>query len=277
MMRVLPGSRQRLAGLFALVLGVVILPLASGQNETRKKSPEAKSGLPGKPAKAALDFDSPVSLSDVNSPVLALAYAPDGQTFALAEENQTIQIRALPEGKVRHTLKGHADAVLCLAFAADGKTLASGSADRMVKLWDAATGAERRTLAGHTGWVYALAFSPDGKTLATAGYDKTIRLWDAASGKEQAILKGHKASIRALAFSADGTLLASGGSDRTIRLWDVAAQREPVVLKGHEGSSPQPGILSRWQDARQRQRRPYGAAVGCGRGQGAFPTQGPHG
>ena len=48
MMHVLPGSRQRLAGLFALVLGAVLLPLASGQNETRKKSPAAKSGLPRK-------------------------------------------------------------------------------------------------------------------------------------------------------------------------------------------------------------------------------------
>jgi WD40 repeat protein len=187
-MHVVPIGRQRVAGVLAILLAGVFFPVTPGQSETPKREPnghaksakpKADAGRPGEPAGVALDFEPPARpLSGVNSPVLALAYAPDGRTLALGDADQTAQLRAEPGGEVQHTLKGHADAVTCLAFAPDGKTLATGSTDTVVKLWDVTAGAERRALAGHTSSVYAVAFSPDGKTLASAGYDKTIRLWE---------------------------------------------------------------------------------------------------
>src|SRR5262249_25454455 len=156
-----------------LLSGVAFLARAAGQTTGDTKAPTALSSA----GEEATRFrPKPVLMPEVNSAVLALAYAPDGKRIALAFDDQTVQLRVLPEGEVRHTLKGHAEAVTCLAFAPDGKALATAGTDKLVKLWDPATGQERLTLFGHTNWVYALAFSPDGKTLASAGYDKTVRL-----------------------------------------------------------------------------------------------------
>jgi len=170
-------------------------------------------------------------------PVLALAYAPDGKTLAVALEDHSVSVREVDTGEELLRLRGHGDKVTCLVFAPDGRTLATGSADNTVKVWDAANGQVRLTFKGHTSWVYAVAFAPSGKTIASGGYDRVIRLWNATTGKEQGVLAGHKGAVRALAFTADGATLASGGADRTIKLWNIAgAAREFAVFDGHKAT-----------------------------------------
>ena len=55
------------------------------------------------------------------SPVLAVAYSPDGRSLATAGEDAAIVLRDLPPARPRSRLEGHADAVTCLAFSPDGK------------------------------------------------------------------------------------------------------------------------------------------------------------
>jgi WD40 repeat protein/beta-lactamase regulating signal transducer with metallopeptidase domain len=183
-----------------------------------------------------LHDDRASSAGKPRSPVLAVAYSPDGRSLATSGEDSAIVIRDPSTGSVRMRLEGHNDAVTCLAFSPDGSILASGGYDRTVRFWNPSTSLLLSTLEGHESWVFALAFSLDGKTLASAGSDKTVRLWDVALGRSKATLIGPNSSIRALAFSPDGKTFASAGSDRIATLWDLASLAPKASLKGHRGT-----------------------------------------
>jgi WD40 repeat protein/beta-lactamase regulating signal transducer with metallopeptidase domain len=188
------------------------------------------------PGMTFLHDDRASSAGKPRSPVLALAYSPDGRSLATAGEDSTIVIRDSALGLVRLRLEGHSDAVTCLAFSPDGATLASGGYDRTIRFWDVETGRPSSTLEGHTQGLFALGFSPDGKTLVSAGSDKTIRLWDVATGTTKGTLAGSSSAIRALAFSPDGKALVSAGADRVATLWDLTTMAPSLTLQGHQGT-----------------------------------------
>jgi WD40 repeat protein/predicted Ser/Thr protein kinase len=116
--------------------------------------------------------------------VNAVAFSPDGQTVAAADEGGAIQLWTRGDPRPRALLKGHIGGVRCLAFAPDGRALVSGGEDGAVKVWDAATGQERVTLHRHANGVRSLAFAAGGSVLATGYEDGVIRLWRAATAAE---------------------------------------------------------------------------------------------
>jgi WD40 repeat protein/serine/threonine protein kinase len=166
--------------------------------------------------------------------VYDLAFAPDGQTVAVACQDGAIYLLDTRTRAAR-ILRGHDDQIFAVAYSPDGRTLASGSWGGAVLLWDLVSGAAPRALAGHATRVLDLAFSPDGELLASAGGDKLVKLWDLRTGALRHALKGHTATAFAVSFSPDGKILASGSSDKSVRLWDPktgAAGRVLTVKKG---------------------------------------------
>ncbi len=147
----------------------------------------------------------------------SVVFAPDGQTLASAARDGTIGMWDVSDG-TRRTLAKHGQ-VESLAFAPDGQTLASG-AYHGIRLWDVNDGTLRYTLEKH-GRVGSLAFAPDGQTLASVAGDGTIGLWDVNDGTLSYTLEVH-GRVGSLAFAPDGQTLASGEDDGTIRLWDVS-------------------------------------------------------
>ncbi|MFJ2008585.1 nSTAND1 domain-containing NTPase [Streptomyces chartreusis] len=165
--------------------------------------------------------------------VHAVAFSPDGRTFATASDDRSVRLWDARTGKPDRTLKGHRGPVNSVAFSSDSRTVATASDDRSVRLWDARTGRPGKTLTGHKGQVNAVAFSSDGKTLASGSWDRTAILWDATTGEHRRTLTGQEDQVLSVAFSPDSQTLATAGADTTARLWDVTSGKQRKALEEH--------------------------------------------
>jgi WD40 repeat protein len=171
----------------------------------------------------------------------SVAFAPDGQTLAVAMPDGTVQLFDPVGGQVRRTLRRPGrtpryEPILALAYSRDGHTLATAHASGSLRLWHASIAPERPALTGHAGPVHALATSPSAKLIASGGADRTVRLWEGTSGRLRTRLTGHTGVVLAAAFSPDGKTLATADSDGTVRVWDTLLGRERKVLTGHGGA-----------------------------------------
>jgi WD40 repeat protein len=154
--------------------------------------------------------------------VHAVAYSPEGQQLAAADEDE-IGYRTLPVGTIVHKVT---DRSAMIAFSRD--FLASAGRDGTIRLWESEpAGPPLRQLTASSQQVYAVAFSPDGTRLAGAYEDGAIRVWDPADGTLQATLTGHTCQILSAAFSPSGALVATGDYDGTVRVWE--AERGSLV------------------------------------------------
>jgi WD40 repeat protein len=162
-----------------------------------------------------------------------LAFAPDGETWAVAAENE-VRICAAPSGEQRAVLRGHSSPVRFLAWSPDGRRLAS-VAGAEVKLWDVSRGQEVAALTADDSTA-AARFSPDGRflCLADSGFDRhggalfapgeLVPLWDlrAEPPRHAASVSGEKVVL------ADGRVVAMiGDPDVPPDPWTIA-RRVPV-------------------------------------------------
>jgi WD40 repeat protein len=193
----------------------------------------------------------PITLTDHQGPVQAVAIAPGQKILATGSNDKTIKLWNLaplwqnnsenpPDSNqlLIDTLSGHTDRVRTLAISSDGLTLASGGNDRTIKIWDLSPKNERSTylkstLTDHIGAIYALAFLPNQNILISGSSDWTIKIWDLNTNQVIKTLEGHQGSIRALAVSADGHTLVSGSTDGTVKVWDLRTRRLQHTLIGH--------------------------------------------
>jgi WD40 repeat protein len=118
------------------------------------------------------------------SSFFSLAMAPDGQTLASGDSENTIWLWGIPGGEIRFKLPAPQDEephpaslVWRVAYSPDGRLLASAGRDGVVRVWDASSGELLATRIEHTAAVTSLSFSPDGRWLATGGLDAGVCLW----------------------------------------------------------------------------------------------------
>ncbi len=173
----------------------------------------------------------------------AIAFAPDGQIFAVGQQN-TIKVFEATSLRLIRDLQGHSGIIRSLAFSPDSKMLASGSVDRHVKLWNAATGEELPSPPAQALMVSKVAFTPDGKTLVVASGDWTnekkpgaLTLWDVASVEPKGTFTDYQYGINALSIASDGQTIATGGGD-SIKLLDTTT----LALKGRLRYEGDPSI-----------------------------------
>jgi serine/threonine protein kinase len=167
--------------------------------------------------------------------VLALAFAPEGDTLASAGHDGQLRLWELRSGRGSEVLKEYDQKLLALAFSDDGKYMACGSSDNTIKLWSyqpqTRSWKEQEPLKAHKGFITAIAFSPDNKTLASSSADGTIRLWDVVPGTStpRSVSQGEVQSrpskgrlvgtFNSVVFSPDGQTLLTGGQDTMVRVW----------------------------------------------------------
>jgi Tol biopolymer transport system component len=174
------------------------------------------------------------TLNGNGGPVWSVAFAPDGDTLAMAIDDGKLKLWDLTTGEVRATIDAHKGPVWSVAFSPDGTALATASDDRTARLWEVATGKERRAFL-HPDAVRCLAFSRDGKTLVTGSRDGKVRIWDASRDSEPVVAAGHEHVVMSVAVSADGKTVVSAGGDKMVKLWDAATGRQKNTLQGHAG------------------------------------------
>ena len=154
--------------------------------------------------------------------IRALAFSPDGKTFASGSEDMTVRIWNTKRGSKHGTLKGHTGWVTALAFSKDGKTIASGDTDGTVRVWNVHKKREVALLKGHINTILALAFAPDGKTLASGSADGTIHFWDPNNGEKITTYDNdYTELISTIAFSSDNKTISTAMFNNHVRKYDV--------------------------------------------------------
>ncbi|WP_354635423.1 WD40 repeat domain-containing protein [Planktothricoides raciborskii] len=235
----------------------------SPASETINPSPNQGNDVTGNPNKGndvtenkltdpfPIPTKKPITLTDHQGPVQAVAIAPNQEILATGSNDQTIKLWNLAplwqnnsenppysNQLLIDTLSGHTDRVRTLAISSDGLTLASGGNDQTIKIWNLSPKNERSTylkstLTDHIGAIYALAFLPNQNILISGSSDWTIKIWDLNTNQVIKTLEGHQGSIRSLAVSADGHTLVSGSTDGTVKVWDLRTRRLQHTLIGH--------------------------------------------
>jgi uncharacterized delta-60 repeat protein len=170
--------------------------------------------------------------------VLSLAFAPDGNTIAMGNDdrNDTVRLWDPHTGIERSRLSGHSNHVWCVAYSPDGRTLASGSEDNSVLLWDVASGRLQKTLP-HSFMVESVAVSSDGKTLLSTSRSKElekseIRLWEISTGRLLQTIDQYLGEVSCARF-VPGTSLLAVASDKTVKLLNTSPASKITSLPGH--------------------------------------------
>ena len=149
-------------------------------------------------------------------PVMALAVSPDGDLFAVGNDDGVVEVRNTGDGTLVRSMPKQEYMIGSLTFAAGGQRLVASCGYRCADrhrsvVWTVADGQEVLQYRGHDGTVYASASSADGALLATAGGTRhTIQLWDPLTGEQKKLLQGAGEPVTAVGIAPDGRSIAWG-------------------------------------------------------------------
>ena len=151
------------------------------------------------------------------SPVLTVAWSPDGKRIASGSDDKTVRIWDSVGGKELQTLSGHTAGVKCVAWSANGQRLASGDSMQTALIWDVEF--------GKLIWTFKLANCPsflalsaDGLRIACGFPTHEVQLWDVTKGTFCCLRSGRQ--VDCLAWSCDGQWLVTG-SARAVCVWNT--------------------------------------------------------
>jgi WD40 repeat protein len=178
---------------------------------------------------------------------LALAWAPDGGSFAAGYRDGTVVVRTLNAAGTLTATRQYPTqvaAVNAVAFSPDGLLLVTGDNSGKATVWNVADATLNRVLDHRGAGVTSLAFPPqDSQRVLTGSSDAYARLWSLATGQIAqefgpvtnggVLVAGHASAVTAVAFAPGGSTLATGSKDKTAKLWDAATGGEVRTFTGH--------------------------------------------
>lgn len=194
-----------------------------------------------------------------------LALTADGERLVSVGNDMLVKVCDARDGKVIHTLAGHApltpqgyvSALYTVAVSPDGRMAASGDRAGEVRIWDIEQGKlihQWRSAEFYTfdpekrdrsiGGIRRLRFSPDGATLAIAGIGPVsnvdgfvgparVELWDWQAVRRRIVLAdSHQAVLNDVLFSSDSRqVIAAGGGDAGGVMLAWQADQEKAIAK----------------------------------------------
>jgi WD40 repeat protein len=182
--------------------------------------------LPGR--RALVTFDQ-----ETESPVVAVAFAPDGDTLAAAQSDGTITLWNWLERTPIRDLAGPTDpasrGVISLAFSDDGDFLAVNAVQ--VSVWDVQTGQRLHTLdTGPSTDIFR--FLPNSPYLLVDGSTADLTAFNAQTGQTAAVFTGISGSSRSAALSPNGDMMMAAGFNGDLSLWSLTNLASGAVARG---------------------------------------------
>lgn len=183
------------------------------------------------------------------SPVMAIAYAPEGDNLAAAHLNGTVELWNAQSGELLASLRCDEEGAGAITFSPDGRLIAVGTGSGRVVIYDSTSLTALTHLPTRDGvlQIGSLVFSPSGELLAVGGSGANVsgcpisvwRISKESSGsrltaKSEPSLPGHLEHTYSLEFSPDGTLLASANQDTTVKLWDARSGELLRTITSHK-------------------------------------------
>ncbi|KAG9063962.1 WD repeats region domain-containing protein [Linnemannia hyalina] len=176
----------------------------------------------------------PIELSG-EPPVVSVSYSLDDVPTAVVEQDETLRLWELQEGRRETILEGSREAKF-VTMSPCCRWIVSIDRDNTVTLWDLDNTQQKHVLIEKGGVggmnIIHLAFSATGHQLAVGTWGGTIWLFDAQSKGLKTSKSIHR-GISAISFSPDGQQLAAGTAECSIYLWGLQSEERAIELRGH--------------------------------------------
>jgi WD40 repeat protein len=104
--------------------------------------------------------------------------SPDGQYFAFASWDNSVQVWNTITGRKVSVYRGHNAPLQVLVWSSDNQHIASASEDGTLQVWDAITGRGALTYHGFP-YVLSLTWSPDSRLIAASSEGNTVQVLQA--------------------------------------------------------------------------------------------------
>ncbi|XP_077401140.1 apoptotic protease-activating factor 1 [Vanacampus margaritifer] len=171
---------------------------------------------------------------EMASRIRCTSFCTEPLAVAFGTEDGTVQILAIPSGKVLATLLGHTKTVLHCQFLHAGKTLITSSEDTTINVWEWQS-PECFVLRGHKEQVRCFCLLPPAETrLLSCSFDGTVKMWELESGEELRHIEAHRGAILSCHVSLDGHYFATTSADKTAKVWHSESWQCLHILRGHQ-------------------------------------------
>jgi len=138
---------------------------------------------------------------DLNSGIMEMVVAPDGQHLITIHRSGKLSIRNLPGLITVAEMREHVGIGWGIAITPDGKTLVSCGDDKTVRMWSFEERRLLATLYGHSNSVVNIKLSRDAQYAISASDDKTVIVWSLKERRE--VLRFSRNDIRGVYLTPD--------------------------------------------------------------------------